>query len=243
MKIGFIIPVYKDFELLKISVPKIQNYYPDSPISVMSDGNDDPDIKKYCVDNNIKYHIFNRSYTNATPGAFFRNIINVYDNFQTDILIKADPDSRVQGVIQLNQVLKNTVFGTLFKSTLDRNIYDGDKLINLIRPRFIQNGIFGIGSDVIQTFKTSKYFDDDKFLTGRINSFLKKGLPGEYMLSTELLMGIACEDMNIHLYNHPEFYSIIYMKGRSRYFYDEFIDEKEANQKLKEHKFVHPIYE
>jgi hypothetical protein len=36
-----------------------------------------------------------------------------------------------------------------------------------------------------RTFK--KYFDDDKFLTNRINSFLARGLPGEYKLSTELL--------------------------------------------------------
>jgi len=243
MKIGFIVPVHQDFELLKISVPQIQLHYPDSPIFIMSDGNDDPNIKEYCEKNNLKYYFFNRSHTNATPGAFFRNIITVYDDIKTDVVIKADPDSRVQGTIELNNELKNTVFGTLFKSTLDRRIYDGEVPINLIRPEFIQNGIFGIGSNVIQAFKTSKYFDDDQFLTGRINSFLARGLPGEYMLSTELLMGIACQDLNIKLYNHPEFYAIIYMKGRGRYFYDEFIDEKEAKLKLKEHKFVHPIYE
>jgi hypothetical protein len=243
MNIGFIVPVYRDFDLLKTSIPQIQRYYPNSPVSVMSDGNDDPDIRKYCYDNNLRYYLFDRSYTNATPGAFFRNIINVYDDLNTDVVIKADPDSRVQGTIELHNELKNTVFGTLFKSTLDRKIYDGEVPINLIRPKFIQNGIFGIGSHVIQAFKTAKYFEDDNFLTSRINSFLARGLPGEYMLSTELLMGIACQDLNIELYDHAEFYSIIYMKGRARYFYDEFIDEKEAKLKLKEHKFVHPIYE
>jgi hypothetical protein len=243
MNIGFIVPVYKDFDLLKTSALQIQKYYPNSPISVMSDGNDDPDIRKYCHDNNFRYYLFDRSHINATPGAFFRNIINVYDDLNTDVVIKADPDSRVQGTIKLHNELKNTVFGTLFKSTLDRRIYDGEVPINLIRPKFIQNGIFGIGSNVMQTFKTAKYFEDDKFLTSRISSFLARGLPGEYMLSTELLMGIACQDLNIELYDHAEFYSIIYMKGRARYFYDEFIDEKEAKLKLKEHKFVHPVYE
>jgi len=243
MNIGFIVPVYKDFHLLKTSALQIQKYYPNSPISVMSDGNDDSDIRTYCLDNNFRYYLFDRSHTNATPGAFFRNIINVYDDLNTDVVIKADPDSRVQGTIELHNELKNTVFGTMFESTLDKNIYDGDKIINLIRPRFIQNGIFGIGSEIIKAFKKEKYFDDDKFLTSRINSFLARGLPGEYKLSTELLMGIACQDLNIELYNHPEFYAIIYMKSRGRYFYNKFIDEKEAKTNLRQYKFVHPIYE
>lgn len=243
MNIGFIIPVYKDFELLKTSVPQIRVHYPDSPISIMSDGNDDPEIERYCNRNKLNYYLFKHSYTNTTPGAFFRNMITVYNDMNTDVIIKADPDSRVRGAIDLHDKLKNTVFGTLFKSTLDRKIYDGESIVNLIRPEFIQNGIFGIGSNIVNIFSSSKYFEDDNFLRSRINQYLAKGLPGEYELSTELLMSIACHDLNIELYNHPEFYAIIYMKSRSRYFYNEFIDEKEAKTKLQQYKFVHPIYE
>lgn len=243
MNIGFIIPVYKDFELLKTSVPQIRVHYPDSPISIMSDGNDDPEIERYCNRNKLNYYLFKHAYTNTTPGAFFRNMITVYNDMNTDVIIKADPDSRVRGAIDLPDKLKNTVFGTLFKSTLDRKIYDGESIVNLIRPDFIQNGIFGIGSNIVNIFSSFKYFEDDNFLRGRINQYLAKGLPGEYELSTELLMGIACHDLNIELYNHPEFYAIIYMKSRSRYFYNEFIDEKEAKTKLQQYKFVHPIYE
>jgi hypothetical protein len=243
MNIGFIVPVYKDFKLLKISVPQIRVHYPNSPISIMSDGNSDPDIRQYCDDNNLRYYLFKHSYTNATPGAFFRNMITVYDDMKTDVIIKADPDSRVQGAIDLPDKLMNAVFGTLFESTLNKQIYDGESPINLIRPKFIQNGIFGIGSNIFNTFNSFKYFEDDNFLRSRMNQYLAKGLPGEYKLSTELLMSIACEDLNIELYNHPEFYAIIYMKSRDRYFYNKFIDEKEAKTNLSQYKFVHPIYE
>jgi hypothetical protein len=243
MNVGFIIPVYKDFELLKISVPQIQIHYPDSPISIMSDGNDDSEIKKYCSKNKLNYYLFKHSYSNKTPGAFFRNIITVYSDMNTDVIIKADPDSRVRGVIDFSSKLKSTVFGTLFKSTINRKIYDGKSLINLIRPEFIQNGIFGIGSNIFKTFNSTKYFEDDNFLISRIKQYLAHGLPGEYNLSTELLMSIACKDLNIELYDHPDFYAIIYMKRRNRYFYNEFIDHKEAKEKLQKYKFVHPIYE
>jgi hypothetical protein len=245
MKIHFIVPVYKDFNLLKLSVPEIKRFYPDSTVSVMSDGNDDPNIKQFCDDNDLRYYLFSRSHVNETPGAFYRNMIKIYDDTKSDIIIKADPDSRVCGNIKLTPDLQNSVFGTFFESTLDRKIYNGSNLLNIIRPRFIQNGIFGIGSSVLDTFKATKFFDDDVHLRERLNFFLSKGLgrPEIYALSTELLMAIACNDLKIPLHNHEDFYSIIYMKPLQRYFYNEVISNEEATSNLKKFKFIHPIYE
>jgi hypothetical protein len=56
-------------------------------------------------------------------------------------------------------------------------------------------------------------------------------------------MSIACHDLNIELYNHPEFYSIIYMKSLDVYFYNNILCHKEALDNLKKFKIVHPIYE
>jgi hypothetical protein len=56
-------------------------------------------------------------------------------------------------------------------------------------------------------------------------------------------MAIACNDLNIPLYNHKDFYSIIYMKFLKLFYNDMPIESSEVKEKMKEAKFIHPIYE
>jgi hypothetical protein len=245
MKLAFIIPVYKDFNFVKISYPLIKKYYPSSDIAIMSDGNDDPTIEAFCKKNNIKYFFFKHSHNNDTPGGFTRNLFYVSTFLDFDLLIKADPDSRVLGSIDVFDQLKNCIFGTLMKSTIGRDIVYNKLKLNLIRPDFIQNGIFGIGSNVVRMIIESKYFQDDKHLRERLYHYLSYGIgqADKYALSSELLMAIACSDLNIPLYNHKDFYSIIYMKSLELFYNDIPISSSEAKEKMKEAKFIHPVYE
>jgi hypothetical protein len=245
MKLAFIIPVCKDFNYVKLSYPLIKKHYPDSDVAIMSDGNDDPAIESFCVKNNIKYFFFKHSHNNDTPGGFTRNLFYVSTFLDFDLLIKADPDSRVLGTIETSEILKDKIFGTLMKSTIRREIRHPNGKLNLIRPDFIQNGIFGIGNNVVKKIINSKYFEDDKHLREKLYHYLSYGMgqPSTYALSSELLMAIACNNLNIPLYNHKDFYSIIYMKPLKLYYYDLPIDSSEAEARMKEAKFVHPIYE
>jgi len=244
-KVGFIIPLYKDFVYFKKSLPLIRSNYPNSDIAVMCDGTGDKNIENFCNRYNTKFFNFDHSHNNNTPGRFFRNFLKISENLNFDVVIKADPDSRVYNAFLYEDFLKDHIFGTLMQSTLDRKIKYKDSFLNLIRLKFIQNGIFGIGKNIINKFKETKYFDDDIKLRERLNFFLSKGLgsPQNYKLSSELLMSIACHDLNIELYNHPEFYSIIYMKSLDIYFYNNILCHKEALENLKKFKIVHPIYE
>ena len=245
MKLAFIIPVYKDLNYAKLSFPLIRKHYPVSDVAIMSDGNDDPAIEAFCKENNIKYFFFKHSHNNATPGGFFRNLFHVASFLDYDLLIKSDPDSRVLGSIDVFDQLKDSVFGTLMKSTIGREIlYERGKL-NLIRPDFVQNGIFGIGVNVVKRIVESKYFEDDKHLRERINYYLSHGIGhvDTYALSSELLMAIACNDLNINMINHKDFFSIIFMKALRLYYYDGPIEKKEVKDVMKTSKFIHPIYE
>jgi hypothetical protein len=245
MKLAFIIPVYKDFNYAKLSYPLIRKHYPDSDVAIMSDGNDDPAIEAFCMENNIKYFFFKHSHNNDTPGGFTRNLFYVSTFLDYDLLIKTDPDSRVTGSIEVFDQLKDCIFGTLMKSTIGRDIfYDRGKL-NLIRPDFIQNGVFGIGSNIVKRIIESKYFEEDSHLRQRMHHYLSygQGQANKYALSSELLMAIACNDLNIPLYNHKDFYSIIYIKSLRLYYNDMPIDSSEVKKKMKKAKFIHPIYE
>lgn len=245
MKLAFIIPVYKDFNHVKLSYPLIKKHYPASDVAMMSDGNDDPAIQTYCAEHNIKYFLFKHSHNNDTPGGFFRNLLHVASFLDFDLLIKSDPDSRVLGSIDVFDQLKDSIFGTLMKSTIGRNISYGNAKLNLIRPDFIQNGIFGIGSNVTKRIVESKYFDDDKHLRERINDYLSHGIgqADSYALSSELLMAIACNDLNINMVNHKDFFSIIFMKALQMYYYDGPVKGEEVKDAMKTSKFIHPIYE
>ena len=245
MKLAFIIPVHKDFNHVKLSYPLIKKHYPASDVAMMSDGNDDPAIHTYCAEQNIKYFLFKHSHNNATPGGFFRNLFHVASFLDFDLLIKADPDSRVSGCMDAFDQLKDSIFGTLMKSTIGRDISYGNTKLNLIRPDFIQNGIFGIGSNVVKRIVASKYFEDDKHLRNRINDYLSHGIgqADSYALSSELLMAIACNDLNINMINHKDFFSIIFMKALHMYYYDVPVKEGEVKDAMKTSKFIHPIYE
>jgi hypothetical protein len=56
-------------------------------------------------------------------------------------------------------------------------------------------------------------------------------------------MAVACNDLNIPLRNHKDFYSIIYIKSLRLYYNDMPIDSSEVKEKIKKAKFIHPIYE
>jgi hypothetical protein len=230
--ISFIITCYNDYYFLESSLKSLRKIYPNTIVSVITDGDNNSKIKNICNKFNALFFYFDRSYAIECGFKFWRNIFKVYDSNPTEFLIKLDTDVRIDREITLTKDYYDCMFGTI------RNL----------PKQFIQNGIRGFHKNVIQQIKNSSYYYNDshftnKFLEGKIFDTLNK-YKSNNLISTEFLMYEMCTILeNIKIKDHPEIMSYWFNTTKNHYNHDKdnFSKEKFINIiKTRKPAIIHP---
>jgi hypothetical protein len=198
--ISFIITTYKDFDRLELLSEGLRTHnYPLHNVSVLSDGDSDERIQSLCLKYGFKYYYYENSYGIDSGFRFWRNVFEVYRKNPTAYMIKLDTDVKVNGplITPLDPDFRATMFGC----------FVGARHPN---ATFIQNGIRGFHSSIIDAIESSDLSRDDAYftekfkLTKRFNSTnrIERGL-----ISTEFLMCEITSALQIPIKEHPEIVS------------------------------------
>lgn len=174
--ITFFIGVYKDQELAKRAINQIKVFYPGSPIVSISDGIQDDDYALFCSANSVIYTQGERLKTVPNGGAWTQRWMAEVLKTNSDIYIKIDPDTYIQGTV--TTFPDADVFGSWANGRVNFMFF---------------GGAVGYTKHALQTITASGLlldpkYKDNKYGYQRWGRFLK---PGE-TASTEL---VASQDL------------------------------------------------
>jgi hypothetical protein len=232
-ELSFIITTYKDFDKLeRLVVSLSQHNYLAYPISVLSDGDSDPRIEQLCNTYGLKYYFYENAHSLASGFKFWRNVFEVYKQTPTEYMIKLDADVLAQKPFDSNlEEFRDFMFGTLIGSA------NGLK--------FIQNGVRGFHSRVINYICDSEYFNQDSlfeesYKKERMFNSTKRIERG--LISTEYLMYKMQKLLGYPFKNNDQILSYWLSKDIGKYYGEksQLLSLEEFAQKAVNYALVHP---
>jgi glycosyltransferase involved in cell wall biosynthesis len=259
--VSFIIPIKNEIERLDTILSSLRNSYPNERVVIFSNDTDISNITKITeksVEYNCELSIVGKTYSLDTPAKVYREIFRLYNLSPTDFLFKIDTDSLIYHPIQDLENYKNTIFGTIHNTSDDGKALpsvsqtkiftenlESSKNYKLTMPTFV-NAVIGFHSTVIQKFIDSKIFENDSFFK---NEYIRKRGLNSVSLTTDnvsidFVLGIACKKLNITFKEHPEIYSVCYLRETNSFMSNTPLETQptldEINDNIK-YAFVHPV--
>jgi glycosyltransferase involved in cell wall biosynthesis len=232
-KLSFVITTYKDFDKLDRLVTSLSRHnYLTYPISVLSDGDSDPRIKELCDAHGLKYFLYENAHSLSSGFKFWRNVFEVYKQTPTEYMIKLDADVVAQKPFDLElDSFRDFMFGTIISSASGL--------------QFIQNGVRGFHSRVINYICDSEYFNQDSFFEesykkDRMFNSTKRIERG--LISTEYLMYKMQILLGYPLKNNDQILSYWLSKDIGKYYGEksQLVSPEEFAQKATDYALVHP---
>jgi len=232
-ELSFIITTYKDFDKLDRLVTSLSqhNYFTYS-ISVLSDGDPDPRIEQLCNAYGLKHFFYENAHSLTSGFKFWRNVFEVYKQTPTEYMIKLDADVLAQKPFDLNlEEFRDHMFGTLIK--------------NLNGLEFIQNGVRGFHSRVINCICDSEYYDQDLFFKEeyiKAKMFNSTNRIERGLISTEYLMYKMQKLLMYPMKNCEQIVSYWFCEKLGKYYGEksQLFSSEEFNEKIKFASLVHP---
>ena len=232
-KLSFIITTYKDFDKLeRLVVSLSQHNYLAYPISVLSDGDSDPRIEQLCNTYGLKYFFYENAHSLSSGFKFWRNVFEVYKKTPTEYMIKLDADVIAQKPFDLElDSFRDHMFGTYIK--------------NVNGIEFIQNGVRGFHSRVINYICDSEYYDQDLFFKEeyiKAKMFNSTNIIERGLISTEYLMYKMKKILGYPLKNNDQILSYWLSKDIGKYYGEksQLVSSEEFAQKAANYALVHP---
>jgi hypothetical protein len=196
-RIFWFIQTYRDLPRLRKTLTSLRSLYPESQISVVSDGDTDPGIEQVCEKYSAEFALRSRLFGVEQGGEPVQRMLEAFLTTDADLLIKIDPDTDLRRRI------------TALPSRSDASLY-GTVQSTWSGFVSIQGGCIIVPRRAAALLADSSLLKSDRLKPPALEwavGEVSKARAASGLTSYDWTLGWACRELGLSSKDHPEVFS------------------------------------